>query len=279
MALPAKIRLFNLNHGNSQCSILSCSITYLANVRGSNYRSFHTSPFLRNTEGLNPNFPDEPMNAPRVRRPGRYFAESINTTKYRLGNWPIYIAPAGPQVAFTKRASLGFAALSGYVGYLATVMASVSPLSATLGVLPLLLPIPLFQYFSKPYVTRIYRLYERLPTIKRVSEPQEDGNQHQEYFEEQPDTFLSLTEDETLVVEQVGIFGRSVHATQIKVKDIKIVNERFGWVNWIYKDEETGDIVKMYVADNVGGIKMDRLWGVIERNSGIDNGRGFLNQI
>lgn len=124
------------------------------------------------------------------------------------------------------------------------------------GLIPLLIPIPVFQYLSKPYVTRIFRLY-------RADEPQ---------------TYENLVKDETLVVEQVGAFGRSVHATQIKLQDIRIVKERYGWVNWEYKDPESKEILKMYVADNVGGIKMDRIWGIIEKNSGIDNGRSFLDE-
>ncbi|VVT55321.1 uncharacterized protein SAPINGB_P004538 [Magnusiomyces paraingens] len=239
-------------------------------------KGFHTTTIVRSDEGINPNFPDEPIRVPRIRRPGRYFSEPLNTAKYRLSNWPIYVAPAGPQVAFTKRASLGLAALSGYIGYLATTTASVSALAATLGVVPLLLPIPFFQYLSKPYVTRIFRLYERLPPVihKRTGE---DGL---EYTDEEPQsyTYETLTEDETLVVEQIGAFGRSVHATQIKVKDIRIVSDRMGWVTWEYKDPESGEVLPMYVADNVGGIKMDRLWGVIEKNSGIDNGRSFLDE-
>lgn len=95
---------------------------------------------------------------------------------------------------------------------------------------------------------------------------------------DEPQTYENLTKDETLVVEQVGNFGRSVYATQIKLQDIKLTKERLGWVNWVYEDPETKDVVKMYVADNVGGIKMDRIWGIIEKNSGIDNGRAFLDE-
>lgn len=120
----------------------------------------------------------------------------------------------------------------------------------------MLIPIPVFQYLSKPYVTRIFRLY-------RTDEPQ---------------TYENLVKDETLVVEQVGAFGRSVYATQIKLQDIRIAKERYGWVNWEYRDPETKEVLKMYVADNVGGIKMDRIWGIIEKNSGIDNGRSFLDE-
>lgn len=220
---------------------------------GLSNRSFHSFTFLRSD--INPDFPVDPRQVPRVRRPGRYFSEPL-PPYLRIGNAPIYTAPAGSQIAFTKRSTLGFAALGAYVGYLCSVTTAIPAYVMWAGLVPLLLPIPVFAYLSKPYVTRIFRLY-------RVDEPQ---------------TYENLTNDETLVVEQVGTFGRSVFASQIRLQDIRISNERYGWVNWEYKDPETNDVVKMYVADNVGGIKMDRIWGIIEKNSGINNGRAFLNE-
>lgn len=216
-------------------------------------RAFHTTNFLRSD--VNPNFPEDPNKVPRVRRPGRYFAEPLPSS-LRISNAPIYTAPAGSQVAFTKRSTLGFAALGAYVGYLCSITAAIPSYAVLIGAVPMLLPIPVFQYLSKPYVTRIFRLYKT----------------------DEPQTYENLVKDETLVVEQVGAFGRSVHATQIKLQDIRIVKERYGWVNWEYKDPESKEVVKMYVADNVGGIKMDRIWGIIEKNSGIDNGRSFLDE-
>lgn len=266
---------------------------YTPNVSGvylpSSRRQFHQSSFLLNNSGINPNFPDEPSQVPRIRRPGRYFADHLDTTRYRLGNDPIYSSPAGSQIAFTKRASVGLAALSGYIAYLFTMTTSVSSLVAALAVVPLVMPIPIFMYLSKPYVTRIFRLYKKIPPIERtrVLTPEEEEDEAmgfaspRTYLEPQPDTFESIMEDETLVVEQIGAFGRSVRATQIKLSGLRIApkNEtRFGWVNWIYTDPETKEVIKLYVADNVGGIKMDRIWGIIEKNSGIDNGRSFLNQ-
>lgn len=252
-------------------------------------RSFHSSSYLLNNAGINPNFPDEPSQVPRIRRPGRYFAEHLDTTRYRLGNDPIYSAPAGSQIAFTKRASLGLAALSTYIAYLFAMTTSVTMATASLAVLPLVAPIPIFMYLSKPYVTRIFRLYKKIPPIERtrVLTPEEEEDEamgfapSRTYLEPQPDTFESITEDETLIVEQVGLFGRSVHATQVKLAGIRLATKsesRFGWVNWIYTDPETKEVFPMYIADNVGGIKMDRLWGIIEKNSGVDNGRSFLNQ-
>lgn len=263
-------------------------------------RSFHTSPVVFDNEGINPNFPDEPIQNPRIRKPGRYFAQQLDTSKYSLSNSPIYVAPAGPQVAFTKRASLGLVAIGTYLGYLTSATsASISPITIALALIPLFAPIPIFQYLSKPYVTRIFRLYKKKPLIEIKEEEEElkkpegfegdgpklegfedldDGFPKRPRYQAQPQTLEDLVNDETLVIEQIGNFGRSVHATEVKLKDIRIANERMGWVNWVYKDPETKEELKMYVADNVGGIKMDRIWGVIESNSGIDNGRGFLNE-
>lgn len=294
-------RLSQSNRILSQLTNKKSSLLIRSHIYSSSPRSFHTSPVAFDNEGINPNFPDEPLQAPRIRKPGRFFAQQLDTSKYALSNSPIYVAPAGPQVAFTKRASLGLVALGTYLAYLANATsATISPIAAALTLIPLFAPIPLFQYLSKPYVTRIFRLYEKKPLVEIKEEEEEelkkpegfegdgpklegfeefdDGFPKQPRYQAQPYTLEDLVDSETLVIEQIGNFGRSVHATEVKLKDIRIVKERMGWVNWVYKDPETKDELKMYVADNVGGIKMDRIWGIIESNSGIDNGRGFLNE-
>uniref|UniRef100_A0A060TC37 ARAD1D36674p n=1 Tax=Blastobotrys adeninivorans TaxID=409370 RepID=A0A060TC37_BLAAD len=215
-------------------------------------RLFHTRSCLQTL--MNPVEPDEPHKI-KIRRPGKAFAEPMDPKK-QLGMHPIYTALAGHHVAFTRRAAFGFLLASIYAAYVVVSAPSLPNYLALVGLLPVALPIPLMLYLTRPYVTRIFRLYNR-------GEPQ---------------TYENITEDETLVVETVSMFGRSLKATEIKLKDIRLANERNGWVNWVYTDEASGEVVKLYVADNVGGIKMDRIWGIIEKNSGVDNGRGFLDQ-
>ncbi|CAN6654118.1 hypothetical protein TRVA0_027S00408 [Trichomonascus vanleenenianus] len=176
--------------------------------------------------------------------------------KMKLGMRPIYSALAGHHVAFTKRASFGFLLASLYAAYVVASAATLPNFLGLIGLVPIAAPIPIMQYLTSPYVTRIFRMYKK----------------------DEPQTIETISNDETLVIEKVSMFGRSLKATEIKLADIRLTNERFGWVNWVYKDKETGEVIKMYVADNIGGIKMDRIWGIIERNSGVDNGRGFLSE-
>lgn len=212
---------------------------------------FHTTSLRQSL--VNPVAPDESYKV-RIRKPGKAFGEPMDPKK-QLGMRPIYTALAGHHVAFTRRASFGFLLASIYAGYVVYASASLPNFLGLIGLLPIALPLPIMQYLTGPYVTRIFRLYDRGV----------------------PQTYENITKDETLVIEQVSMFGRSLKATEIKLADIKLTKERMGWVNWVYTDKESGEVIKMYVADNIGGIKMDRIWGIVEKNSGVDNGRGFLD--
>lgn len=173
----------------------------------------------------------------------------------KLGMAPIYTSLMGSQVAYTKKFTVGFLGIGSYVVYLLNGAGGIDNLGALASLIPILLPIPIVNYFTKPYVTRIFRLYDK----------------------DVVQTYESITKDETLVVEQIGLFGNRHYATAIKVQDIRLANERLGWVNWVVKDSNSGEVIKLYVGDNIGGLKMDRIWGIIEKNSGVDNGRGFLD--
>jgi hypothetical protein len=233
--------------GNSIFESFLCS-TRSHTVRG----SFHSSSILKSV--VNPAYPEDESYKIRIRTPGKIFAEPMDPRK-KLGMRPIYTALAGHHIAFTKRASFGFFLISLYAGYVA-YSSALPNYVGLIGIVPLALPIPILQYLTRPYVTRIFRLYNR----------------------DEPQTYENITKDETLVVEQIGVFGRSLFATEIKLKDVRLANERMGWVNWVCKDKESGEVLKLYVGDNVGGIKMDRIWGIIEKNSGVNNGRSFLDE-
>jgi hypothetical protein len=213
-------------------------------------RTFHSTQ--KRLSEINPVYPDE-SHLVRIKKPGALLAQPIDPN-YRLGMTPLYTAPLGHQIAFTKRWSVGFFMVGTYVGYLVYGVSGVSAAMGALGMVPLILPLPLLQYFTGPYVTRMFRMYRK----------------------DEPQTYENMTKDETLVVEKIGLFGRRTYATEVKLKDIRIVDKRMGWVNWQFKDNN-GVSSNMYVADNVGGMRMDRLWGIIEKNSGIENGRSFLD--
>lgn len=170
----------------------------------------------------------------------------------RLGMDPLYTAPFDHQIAFTKRWCWGVSAIGAYVCYASLGVASLSVTYGLAGFLLMVLPVPLAQYFTKSYVTRIHRVYRR----------------------DEPQTLENMTRDETLAVERVSLSGRKTYTTLVKLQDIRLVNKRRGWVNWEVRDSQ-GVGTGMYVSDNIGGLRMDRIWGIIEHNSGIDNGRYF----
>ena len=120
LLLPKSLRL----------SPLSRSVGRVSSIALLSSRQFHTTHFVRSD--VNPDFPEDSKKGPRVRRPGRYFAEPLPRA-FRIGNSPLYTAPAGSQVAFTKRSTLGFAALGAYVGYLCTVTTALPSYVTLLG--------------------------------------------------------------------------------------------------------------------------------------------------
>lgn len=216
-------------------------------------RGVHSS-FICRAENVDPVSLDT-SHLIRIRTPGKFFSDPIDPSK-KLGMNPLYTAAMGSQVAYTKKFSIGFLGLGSCVVYLLNGAGGLEGVGTLAALVPLILPLPIVNYLTAPYVTRIFRLYDK----------------------EGPQTYESITKDETLVLEQIGMFGNRHHATAIKVKDVRLTKERFGWINWIYKDKNSGEEIKFYVSDNIGGLKMDRIWGIIETNSGVDNGRGFLDK-
>lgn len=215
-------------------------------------RPFSTS--LQRLSQVDPSDPDQAL-LYKVKRPGTFFKEPMDPN-IQLGYEPLYTAPMASQVSFTKRWSLGFFGVGAYIGYLTMGVGATSAVVLA-GLLPLLLPLPMIQYFAGGYVTRIFRVYRK----------------------DEPQTYENLTKDETLMVEKLSLFGRSTYGVPIRVQNTFIANRRLGWVNWVHLDERTGALTKLYVEDNIGGIKMDRIWGILEKNSNIDNGRGFLDEM
>lgn len=159
----------------------------------------------------------------------------------------MYESPLHKPISVIKRASVGF----GIFGlYLSELVYSSPVLSTDLGymmVIGSILPLPVIHYFTKDYVSRMYRLYDS----------------------EQAQTLDNLTRDETLIAEKISLTGRSYYNTTLKPAELKLESRRFGWVNW----KTTKNL--FYVEDDIGGINMDRIWGIAEHNSGINNGRYF----
>lgn len=170
--------------------------------------------------------------------------------KYRYSYSPIYEAPAARLIAMAKRVTMGYAIF----GLVVTKMmfdASlvVESLAMVMGTVSLA-PFPIVQYLTHPYVSRIYRVYDKT----------------------QPQTLENLVKDERLIFEKINWSGKRTYNHLVAVENLQLADKkRFGWVTW--KSVEPESVRQYYVADNVGGFKMDRVWGIAEKNSGVNNGR------
>jgi len=167
--------------------------------------------------------------------------------KYRAAYDPMYTSPSHKNISILKRLSLGIGMLGAYLSH---IMADSSLISNDLSYVVAGLttvPIPVIAFLTQHHVCRIFRLYD---TTK-------------------PQTLENLTNDETLLVEKLSWTGRSTYFQTLKVLDTKLKNKRFGFINWVNGED------RYYIMDDIGGIKMDRIWGIVEHNSGINNGRYF----
>lgn len=173
-------------------------------------------------------------------------------SNYRASYFPLYTAPSTSYISLMKRILLGAGAIGAYVSHLISISENLSlELAAMVAVLSIL-PIPVVQYFSRDYVTRIFRLY--------------DSNKN-------PQTYENLTQKEELIMEKMGFGGKRYYNELIDTRQCKIVKNWYGAIKWEYTDKESGVKRYYYVTDDLGGIKMDRIWGIIETNSGMNNGR------
>ncbi|GMM37411.1 hypothetical protein DASC09_047360 [Saccharomycopsis crataegensis] len=190
-----------------------------------------------------------------VRLPGVFFSAPM-PDNYRLGYFPIYTAPGLSYVSLVKRVTLGLSVVGTYAAYMIDSGSYLSfEAAAIIGALSVL-PLPIVQYFTKDYVTRIYRLYNTDQT---------------------PQTYENLTKDETLVVEKMMMGGKRCYNELVKMDNLKLKKTWYGTTVWQHIDDQ--GVERTYtVADDIGGIKMDRLWGIAEKNTGIDNGRLLMEK-
>ncbi|KAI5967878.1 hypothetical protein CANMA_002646 [Candida margitis] len=181
---------------------------------------------------------------------------------YRLSYNPIYEAPAAKYVSILKRLTLSFGVVGLYGSKLIYESTQFDDSFAYTLLAGTIIPIILVQWKTKDYVTRIFRLYNK--TI--------------------PQTLDNLVKDENLIVEKLNFTGGKTYNELLKITDNKsliISPEHKFWkpyTTWEDKSngQENGSKREFYIVDDIGGIKMDRLWGVVEKNSGINNGRSFF---
>lgn len=224
---------------------------YLSRLSRSLAISIRTRHFSCSRVALSSVDPSNPEEAHlyKIKPVGRLFKEPFDSKCYTLSREPLYEGPNTSQISFAKRWACGFSLVGSYVGYLATDVIGVTDMMASAGLITILLPLPLIQYFTSSYVSRVFRVYRA-------------GLRKQ--------TLDTMTTDETILIEKIGLFGRSTYGVPIKVAQTRLTKQRLGWVNWIYIDEK-GRSENMYIEDNLGGMKMDRIWGIVEKNSDIHN--------
>lgn len=180
-------------------------------------------------------------------------------SNYRLSYLALYEAPGAKYVAMLKRLTLSFAVLGCYGAKLFYESVQFDDIYAIGTLVSCAAPAYFVQIKTRDYVTRIFRLYDK----------------------EKPQTLENLLADEKLIMEKLNATGGKTYNELLTITDnksLKLVDPpRFPllspYASWEEVDKESGSKRKYYVVDDIGGLKMDRLWGIVEHNSKVDNGR------
>lgn len=176
----------------------------------------------------------------------------------RLSYEPLYEAPGSKYVALLKRLTLSFGVIGIYGAKLIYEMPQFDDIYAMAALLGTWAPVVAVQMKTRDYVTRIFRLYDK----------------------SKPQTLENLVSDEKLIMEKLNATGGKTYNQLLQVSNNKTLklapkgDSLHPYRTW--QDAADGRRRYFYVADNMGGMKMDRLWGIVEHNSGVDNGR-FLH--
>lgn len=157
--------------------------------------------------------------------------------------------------------TLGFAFAGAYGSKLLFDLVQFDDIYAAGLLMGTLTPALVVNYKLKDYVTRIFRLYDK----------------------DKPQDLETLTSNEQLVVEKLNASGSKTYNTLLNVLNnstLKLSPDKQSFLkpytSWI--DESEGVKHNYYITDNIGGMKMDRLWGIVEHNSGVNNGRYMENK-
>ncbi|CAK7910190.1 hypothetical protein CAAN1_21S02432 [[Candida] anglica] len=180
-------------------------------------------------------------------------------SNYRLSYQPLYEAPAAKYVGILKRITLSFAVLGAYGAKLFYDSPHFDDIYAALVFGSCMVPALIVEHKTQHYVTRIFRLYNK----------------------DKPQTLENLLEDESLIMEKLNWTGGKTFNHLLKISNndtLKLEGPpkhplTAQYSTWRDIDPHSGVPRQYYVADNVGGLKMDRLWGIVEHNSSVDNGR------
>lgn len=193
-----------------------------------------------------------------IRKPNS-FRNTALPSNYRLSYQALYEAPGAKYVAMLKRLTLSFAVLGCYGAKLFYESVQFDDIYAFATLASCTLPAYFVQYKTRDYVTRIFRLYDK----------------------DKPQTLDNLLADEKLIMEKLNATGGKTYNQLLTVtgnKSLTLVEPpKFRllspYTSWQEVDKDTGVKRFYYVVDDIGGLKMDRLWGIVEHNSKVDNGR------
>lgn len=181
---------------------------------------------------------------------------------YRLSYQSLYEAPGSKYVSLLRRLTISFAVLGAYGAKLFYELVQFDDIYALFTLVATVSPAAFVQYKTKDYVTRIFRLYDK----------------------DQPQTVENLVADERLVMEKLLPMGLRTYNEVLQVSGnplLQLKTPLHGFLiplaTWKEVDPATNRKRAFYVVDNMGGIKMDRLWGIVEHNLGVNNGRYIDN--
>lgn len=212
-------------------------------------RHIHSTPLLRQFNNFDPSDELQPQ-INKVIDPDARTVGPFNTRLFKIADEPLYSAPATFQVALAKKSAFTLGLIGTYVSYLFFHYPLLPDLGGYLA-LGLWIPFPVATHYLAPYVAKVSRIYKR----------------------GEPETIENMTKDERVLIETISWLGRKPMNWIIPLRDLKVINARGGWANWEYTNPKSGDQHQFYVSESNGGFKMDRVWGITERNAGRDSGR------
>lgn len=170
---------------------------------------------------------------------------------YRLSYNALYESPGAKYVGMLKRLTLSFSVLGVYGAKLFWDSPHFDDMYALFTLIGCSTPAVLVQLKTKDYVTRIFRLYDK----------------------DKPQTLEVLTSNEQLIMEKLTFTGSKTYNQLLDISNnpnLKLLPKTpILGLQSTWNDGKR----QFYVVDNIGGIKMDRLWGIVEKNLGVDNGR------
>lgn len=210
-----------------------------------------TDDILSENNPQSPTIEDDPV---YVKEPGKIGKTKL-AEKYSLAYLPLYEAPATKYVSILKRLTLSVGVLGVYGAKLFYESPQFDDLYAYITLLGTFTPFTVVHYKTRDYVTRIFRLYDKT----------------------RPQTLENLVGDENLVMEKLNLTGSKTYNELITLtnnKSLKLLPPPKFYTSYAtWEEQKNGQKREFYVMDNIGGIKMDRIWGLIETNSGVNNGR------